>query len=112
MEPKYVISIVIVGIFSILFFIYFILLIHKRRDEAKQRRFIFEMYEKNNQEKFNYDAVDENAPPIVEGRASAAETLAATKDEDDHAVQIHVDELFGKVDKDGIEEITGSYKQY
>lgn len=112
MEPKYVISIVLLGTFSILFLLYLIFSVQKKSREARQRRFVLEMYEKNNQEKFNYDAVDENAPPIVEGRASAADTLATTKDEDDHAVQIHLDELLGKVEKDGIEEITGCYKQY
>ena len=99
------------GVFAVLFLIFFVLLTYKRNKEARLQQYIRETYSENNLIKFDYDSVDENAPPIIEGRASALDSLAVAKEEESQEEQLHMEEVFGKTNNEGIEEITGNYQQ-
>lgn len=111
MDAKYIVAIAAVGVFAVLFIIFFVLLTYKRKKEAELQQYIRVTYSDNNLIKLDYDSVDENAPPIVEGRASAADGLAMAKQEETEEEQLHMEEVFGKVNNEGIEEITGNYQQ-
>ena len=110
MESKYIIAIVAVGLFAVLFLIFFMMLAYRRNMEAKLQMYLHEAYSEKNLIKFNYDAVDENAPPIIEGRVSAIAELAVARHAEQEEQQLQIDEVYGKMEKDGIEEITGNYK--
>ena len=110
-DAKYIVAIVTVGVFAILFLVFFILLTYKREKEAKLQLYIHETYAENNLIKFDYDSVDENTPPVIEGHVSAITSLAMAKHEDVQEEQLHMEEVFGKNTNDGIEEITGNYQQ-
>ena len=113
MEAKYIIAIVAVGVFAVLFLIFFVLLTYKRNKEARLQQYIRETYCDNNLIRFDdYHSINENDPPIVEGHVSAMDSLAMVKAEDVEEEQLHMEEVFGKVNtSEGIEEITGNYRQ-
>ena len=63
MEPKYIVAIVAVGLFSILFLIFFMLLAYRRRMEARLQAYIHEVYSDKNLIKVDYDsAANEEVP--------------------------------------------------
>lgn len=106
MEPKYIFAIVAVGLFFIFFLIFFMLLAYRRNAEAKLQAYIQDFYSDKNLLKIDYDsAADENMPQVVEGRRPIT---AASRD--DEETQLKIEEVFTKVEVEGIEEITGNYQ--
>ena len=110
MEPKYIVAIVAVGLFAFLFLIFFILLAHRRRMEAKLQAYLYEVYSDKNLIKSDYDfSDDEVVQPFVvrEARTSEHEDY---KEENEDIQQLKMEDIYGKIDSEGIEEITGNYK--
>lgn len=102
MEPKYIVAIVAVGVFFIFFLIFFMLLAYRRNAEAKLQALIQDYYSDKNLILLDYDsAADEDAPPVVEGHRSV---------DTEEEMQLKIEEVFTKVDMEGIEEITGNYQ--
>lgn len=105
MEGKYIFAIVILGIFFLLIFVSFAFLEYGRIKEAKLQAWIDEQYDNKEVKKYDYDAADE-AELITE-----QDTAAIDKVTDPVAVTEDTPaDTYGKIDVEGIEEITGTYK--
>ena len=110
MEPKYIVAITALSLFCVLFFIFFILLAHRRKAEAKLQAWLHEVYSDRNFIKSDYDAVpvDDEALKLIENGMRKAETQNGEKQEAEE-VQLKIDDAFNKIEIEGIEEITGNY---
>lgn len=112
MEPKYIFAIVALSLFLVLFIIFFAMLAHKRKMEAKLQAWLYEVYSDKNLVKMDYDMSEEDEP-IQPVRNSAALPESETKEESgdgNEEVQLKIDEFYDKIEIEGIEEITGNYK--
>ena len=108
MEPKYIISVVALGLFFVLFLIFFLMLARHRKMEARLQEWLYSVYsDKNLVKKMDYDtaAVDEELSALAEKRS--AEIGSASKKSEE--VQLKIEDAFGKIEIEGIEEITGNY---
>ena len=107
MEAKYIFAIVVLGVFFIVIFFSFVLLEYGRIKEAKLQAWINEQYDSKEVKKYDYDATDEDEPIIVQKAAVVDEA----KDADEEVkADVSVEDAYGKIDVEGIEEITGTYK--
>lgn len=109
MEPKYIVAIVALSVFFVLFLIFFVLLAHKRKTEAKLQAWLNEIYSDKNLVKMDYDSVSEEDEIIPEPKEKTAEPATETKEEKEEA-QTKTTEEYGKLEIEGIEEITGNYE--
>ena len=107
MEPKYIVAIVAVGLFSILFLIFFMLLAYRRRMEARLQAYIHEVYSDKNLIKVDYDSAANEEVPKNYDLFGATDGQSARKEEE---TQQKLEEVFGKMEIEGIEEITGNYQ--
>lgn len=101
MAVEHIIALSLLGVFAVLLFIFLIIYICTLRRNAKQMNEINKMYNDKNLTKMDYDFTlyDEDGEP-AENVVSEASGGA----EEDTGV------IFGRVDTEGIEEITGNYK--
>ena len=112
MEGKYIFALIILGVFFLLMFVSFALLEYGRIKEQKLRAWISEQYNKKGVNKYDYDSA-EGEEPIPVRKAETVSDEAVDDDEvavTEAPVQKPVDEAYGKIDVEGIEEITGNYK--
>ena len=112
MEPKYIFAIVALSIFLVLFIIFFAVLAHKRKMEAKLQAWLYEVYSDKNLVKMDYDTSDEDEPVRLSGAHVQTEAVKAeeVRDEIKEELQQKVEGLYDKIEIEGIEEITGNYK--
>ncbi|MDE6442261.1 MAG: hypothetical protein K2L12_05880 [Clostridia bacterium] len=109
MEPKYIVAIAAIGLFSILFLIFFMLLAYRRRVEANLQAYIHEVYSDKNLIKIDYDsAANEEVPKNCDLFAAFEGSQAKKKEEEE--TQLKIEEVFSKMEIEGIEEITGNYQ--
>ena len=112
MEGKYIFSIIILGIFFVLILISLAFLELKRKSDARLQAWINERYANDDLNNFDYDTVsaeeelsnqsirEENNVEII-----APEEVAKQNEEP----EIPVSDAYGKIEVEGIEEITGNY---
>ncbi len=107
MEAQYIVAIVSGGIFLILILTYIILRVIRDKKELREKARISQIYNDEALEKMEYDFAmyDEESDELL-NEQSSHEGQAAVNEEP--AVQ-H-EEVFAKVDSEGMEEITGNYK--
>lgn len=108
MEGKYIFAIVVLGIFFLLIFVSFAFLEYGRIKEDKLQAWINERYANNELNKPDYDTVaEEEEIPVQAVQESGIDEKVIDEDTaDDEKVP---DESYGKIDVEGIEEITGNY---
>ena len=109
MEPKYIVAIVALSVFFILFSIFFILLAHKSKTEAKLQAWLNEIYSDKNLIKIDYDSVSEDDEIVTAPKETATESAVETTEEKED-MQTKPTEEYGKLEIEGIEEITGNYE--
>ena len=109
MEPKYIVAIVALGVFLILFLVFFVLLARRRKTEAKLQAWLQEVYSDKNLIKLDYEDVagDEIAQTADRTVRQAGDIDYVTRDESEE-VQSSED-AYAKIEAEGIEEITGNY---
>ncbi len=112
MEGKYIFAIIILGIFFVLILISLAFLELKRKSDARLQAWINERYANDDLNNFDYDTVsaeeelsnqsirEENNVEII-----APEEVAKQNEEP----EIPVSDVYGKIEVEGIEEITGNY---
>ncbi|GEM_PF-4558400 len=112
MEGKYIFAIIILGIFFVLILISLAFLELKRKSDARLQAWINERYANDDLNNFDYDTVsaeeelsnqsirEENNVEII-----APEEVAKQNEEP----EIPVSDSYGKIEVEGIEEITGNY---
>ena len=110
MEPKYIFAIVAVSVFAFLFLIFFILLARRRKMEAKLQAYLYELYSDKNLVKRDYDFSGEETPHSFVVREERSADGEKFEDEKDDMQQIKMEDIYGKIEVEGIEEITGNYR--
>lgn len=107
MEPKYIVAIVVLGLFLILMFISVVIIERGRIRDVKLRAWISKKYNDEEVKKYDYDTDDvDDEIPLQKIETSADEPM----DEVEAVVEEPHEEVYGKIDVEGIEEITGNYK--
>ena len=105
MEGKYIFAIVILGVFFLIIFFSFVFLEYERIKEAKLQAWIAEQYDSKEVKKYDYDADTEDELSLekavaVDEVSDSGEAIAEDTPSED---------TFGKIEVEGIEEITGNY---
>ena len=104
MEFKYIFAIAVLGIFLLLIFISFALLERGRIRGEKLQSWIMEQFNSANVKNYEYDADDE------EISEQTTEAVVEKEDiEEESSPEVQLDDPYGKIDIEGIEEITGNY---
>ena len=106
MEAKYIFAIVILGVFFIVIFFSFVFLEYGRVKEAKLQAWIDEQYDSKEVKKYDYDSTDEDEL-IAVPKATVADEV--TDELEEVKPEITKEDAYGKIDLEGIEEITGNY---
>ena len=110
MEPKYIVAVVAVGLFAILFLIFFMLLVYRRKTEARLQAYIHEVYSDKSLLKSSYESVSvDDKSPLPDTRRVAYDGRPLMQNEDSEETQLKMEDVFGKMEIEGIEEITGNY---
>ena len=110
MEGKYIFAIVILGLFFLLIFVSFAFLEYARIKDEKLQAWIDERYADKDLNKPDYDHImsDEEIPAVQTVQEAVAEVNDIDEDVvDDESIPI---DTYGKIDIEGIEEITGNYE--
>lgn len=107
MNGKYIFAIVVLAVFFVLIFISFAILEYGRIRRDKLQSWIDDQYNSKDVHKYDYDAEDEEDLIPVRKMESLVEDVkkASEKVTDDTPA----DDTYGKIDVEGIEEITGNY---
>lgn len=107
MEAKYIFALIVLGVFFLLIFISFAFLEYGRIREEKLQAWIDEQYDSKEVKKYDYDAEDDDEElPVHKIEAVADEAEDANEEVID---EVPVEDVYGKIDVEGIEEITGNY---
>ena len=109
MEPKYIVAIVALSVFLVLFLIFFVLLAHRRKMEAKLQAWLHEVYSDRNLVKLDYETAGEDLSQSAERSIRYADDFDSPNQETNDEVQLKIEEAFTKIESEGIEEITGNY---
>ena len=110
MDGKYIFAIVILALFFLLILISFAFLEYARIKNNKLQAWINERYENKDLNRPDYDhfTADEDVPAVQTVQDTANDANGADTD-DVEEVQPNIEDTFGKIDLEGIEEITGNY---
>lgn len=111
MEPEYIVAISVGGLYLLIFFIYIIVACKKQKREKALNSRLAAAYSDEELVKMEYDfaVYDEETSRMLSGGKPAGERQVTIDDvlsgsePDDAAV-------FGKIETEGMEEITGNYK--
>ena len=107
MDAKYIFAIIVLAVFFVLIFISFAFLEYGRIKNEKLQAWLSEIYNNKDVKKYDYDAEDdEDLIPAQKTESVLEETKNPSEDV---AEDVPVDDTFGKIDIEGIEEITGNY---
>ena len=106
MEAKYIFAIIVLGVFFLLIFVAFAVLERGRIKDEKLQSWISERYNNKELKVHDYDSADDEEIPPEKTEAEAIEDQT----EEEGPVEVNRDEAYGKIDIEGIEEITGNYK--
>ncbi len=107
MEPQYIVAIISGSIFLILILIYIILKVIKNKRELKEKARLSEIYNDEDLAKMDYDFAvydEESSELLGEG---AKREMHTTIDEE---LDTPLEEVFAKIESEGMEEITGNYQ--
>lgn len=117
MKPEYVLLISAGGVFALLLLIYMITAIYQYRKNKRKQRAIIESYSDENIRRMDYDfafSSDGSFGPLhaaEPGQVTIDEVLDATEiDANAAAARPVSDANFSKIENEGVEEITGTYK--
>ena len=106
MDGRYIFAIIILGVFFLLIFVSFAVLEYGRIKESKLQAWISEQYDSKEVKKYDYDAEDEEEL-LLEQETAATEEV--TDVEEEIVEDAPIEDTFGKIEVEGIEEITGTY---
>lgn len=112
MEGKYIVAIIVLAAFFLLILVAFAFLERTRKKEENLNIWIEERNANKELNKFNYDTVNTDEDVGLRSVRSMQETehyAGDTQEEDDDNVQLSFEDAYGKIEVEGIEEITGNY---
>lgn len=107
MEAKYIVAIVVLGVFLMIMFVSVVILERGHIKDVKLRTWIREQYSSEDVRKHDYDSEEDSEEiPEQETETAAEEPLEAVEEDVEEEPP---EEVYGKIDVEGIEEITGNY---
>ena len=106
MEGKYIFAIVVLGLFFLLIFVSFVALERIKMKDERLHEWISDRYNNKDVNKYDYDTADEDSVSVEKPEAVVDEA----EPEEESPAEVHLDDAYGKIDIEGIEEITGNYK--
>ncbi len=111
MEPKYIVAITAGGIFLILFLVFIILAAHRQKVEKRLQERLDKEYSNENLAKMEYDFAnyDDETVKMLSADSEKSETQVTIYDVLSEELA-QPEEVFGKIESEGMEEITGNYK--
>lgn len=112
MEEKYIVAIVAGGLFLLLFFVFLIVMAHRRNVEKQLQARLDEVYSDKNLVKMEYDfaVYDEETSKMITETRAVSEKQVTIYDVLTDGKLTPPEEVFGKIESEGMEEITGNYK--
>ena len=110
MDGRYIFAIVILGVFFLLILVSFAFLEYARIKNNKLQDWINERYDNKDLNRPDYDHItaDDDIFPVQTVQETASE-VDENKEETEEEVLQNIEDSFGKIDLEGIEEITGNY---
>ena len=111
MDGKYIFAIVILGLFFLLILVSFAFLEYARVKNKKLQAWINERRENSETCGSDYDNFAEEDMPAVQAVQDASLNDIESAEENDGEVLQNIEDSFGKIDLEGIEEITGNYSE-
>lgn len=108
MDGKYIFAIVILGLFFLLILVSFAFLEFARIKEERLQNWINERYSNKDLNKFDYDTAPDD-DEITEQAVPELVNEFAEVNEETVDAEPDLDGSYGKIDVEGIEEITGNY---
>ncbi|MCI8734566.1 MAG: hypothetical protein HFE40_03320 [Clostridia bacterium] len=111
MDAKYIVVIACGSLFLLLFLVYIILSVRRKKREAQNKQRLEQMYSDKNLVKMEYDFVvyDEETEKLVASKTQEDGQMSIS-DIDPTAMPVSDNAVFQKVDTEGLEEIVGNYK--
>lgn len=114
MEGKYIFAIVILGIFFVLILVSLAFLEFKRKSDERLQAWIMERYADKNLNKPDYDilsAEEDISDQTIkeEQRIEIISPEEVTKSDEESEPASSAQDSYGKIEVEGIEEITGNY---
>ena len=106
MEGRYIFALIILGAFFLLIFISFAVLERSRIKDEKLQAWIREQYNEKNVKQYNYDSDGEVEIPLQKTETAESTDNASSEES---VAEVHIEDPYGKIDIEGIEEITGNY---
>ncbi len=110
MDGRYIFAIVILGLFFLLILVSFAFLEYARIKNNKRQAWIDE-YHKNNDANTDYDNFAEDDISVVQAVQDTADEESDADEESGEEALQNIEDAFGKIDLEGIEEITGNYTE-
>ena len=106
MESQYIVAIISGSVFLIILLVYIILIVVRSKKALKEKARISEIYSDESLAKMEYDfaVYDEESSELL-GEQAKREGHTTIDEELDSPQE----EVFAKIDSEGIEEITGNY---
>ncbi len=110
MDGKYIFALIILGLFFLLILVSFAFLEYSRIKENKLQAWINKIHENKSMNRPDYDhfTADEEIPDLQSVQETVTEIDDAEEQNEEKAAS-NIDETYGKIDLEGIEEITGNY---
>lgn len=111
MEGKYIFALIILGIFFVLILVSLAFLELKRKSEERLQAWINERYSDKNLSTLDYDTVsaEEELPNQAVREEQRVEVIAPEEVAKQNEEEPPAQESYGKIEVEGIEEITGNY---
>lgn len=109
MDGKYIFALVILGLFFLLILISFAFLEYLRKKDEKLQAWINDWYANNDLNKPDYDNITAEEEIPVQSVQETVYEAVDTNEETEEDDLPNLDEAYGKIDVEGIEEITGNY---
>lgn len=110
MDGKYIFAIVILGLFFLLILVSFAFLEYSRVKAEKLQNWISERYSNKDFNRPDYDHVSSDEEiPVVQVVQDVINEVNVADEESVEEVPPEIDDSYGKIDVEGIEEITGNY---
>ena len=112
METKYIVTIVVCGTFVLLCLVYLIYALYLRKLRIRKKEEITKNYTDKNLAQMQYDfaVYDKETERMLERGSEMPEEQVTIYDVLSANKAYRKEEVFGKIEEEGIEEITGNYK--
>ncbi len=111
MDPKYIVAIILAGLFFVLLFSFLIVYIVRLKKAKEFQAVLDKVYLDSNLAKMEYDfaVYDDETAEFLSKMNSGDEKQVTIDDVLNDGKSANYEDVFAKIDSEGLEEITGNY---